>query len=358
MREGTSRLRLRAVLASWFAVLVVVLVATGALGGWATYQAHVAPGTVEETHQQVVWGIDGSFDHAAQVTEENPVFDTGTTLTNRSAYFSAASPELDGQFTADYHANGSEPVTISLESNLVHRTVAEDTVYWRTQQDLSSTTTTVEPGESEDLAFSFNASRALEARENVTEALGRTPGEPETFVAVHVSASRETGSGPSSLVYTATLPVTYDGGTYVVEAGTDTSKEVTRTVTRTVPREYGPLMRVGGPLTLLIGLTGLLALGALHYRDEPLELSREERAVLEYRDQRTEFDEWVVRADLPDTVFDRETATVDSFADLVDFAIDSDVAVIEEPTRNQYYAVTPDLLATFEPPEPLDGRDR
>jgi len=148
MREGTSRLRLRAVLASWFTVLVVVLVATGALGGWATYQAHVAPGTVEETEQRVVWGIDGSFDHSAQVTETNPVFDTGTTLTNRSTYFSAASPVLDGRFTADYHGNGSGPVTVTLESDLVHRTVNEDTVYWTTRQDLSTTTTTLIPGES------------------------------------------------------------------------------------------------------------------------------------------------------------------------------------------------------------------
>lgn len=60
-----------------------------------------------------------------------------------------------------------------------------------------------------------------------------------------------------------------------------------------------------------------------------------------------------MRATLPEAVLDKETATADSFADLVDFAIDSDTAVVEEPERGQYYAVTPDLLVTYEPPESL-----
>ena len=90
---------------------------------------------------------------------------------------------------------------------------------------------------------------------------------------------------------------------------------------------------------------------------EAISLTSDERALLDYRDQRAEFDEWVVRAELPDAVLDRETANADSFADLVDFAIDTDGAVIEEPSREQYYVVTPDLLVTFAPPEPLEERN-
>ena len=355
MREGTTRLRLRAILDSWFPVLVVVVVAIAALGGWATVTAHAAPGTVETTQEETVWSIDGSFDHSADVQRENPVFPTGSTLTDRSTYFVAVSPVLDGTFTAQYDGTGSGQGEISMESRLVHRATGEDTVYWTSSTDLASTDGTgLSPGETETLEFSFNASRANDRRENITTALGGSPGELETFVAVDVSASSSGTTGPSSLSYTTTLPVTLSDGTYSVGSPTSTSEQVTNTTTETVPREHGPLMRLGGPLALLVGVVGLAGLGMIRLRDESLALTAEEREVLEYRQQRNEFDEWVVRAELPESIFSRETTTAESFEDVVDFAIDSDVAVIEEPSRGQFYAVTPELLVTYRPPEPIE----
>jgi hypothetical protein len=355
MREGTTRLRLRAIFDSWFPVLVVVVVAIAALGGWATVSAHAAPGTVETTQEETAWSVDGSFGHSAEVQRENPIFPTGTTLTDRSTYFVSVSPELDGTFSARYDGTGDAQGEISMESRLVHRATGEDTVYWTNSTDLTSTDgVTLSPGETETLEFSINASRANDQRENITTALGGSPGELETYVAVDVSASSSGTTGPSSLSYTATLPVTLSDGTYSIGSPTSTSEQVTYTTTETVPREYGPLMTLGGPLVLLVGLIGLAGLGMVRLRDESLALTPEEREFLEYRQQRNEFDEWVVRAELPESIFSRETTTADSFEDIVDFAIDSDVAVIEEPSRGQFYAVTPELLVTYRPPEPLE----
>ncbi|MFW5903203.1 MAG: DUF5305 family protein [Halolamina sp.] len=356
MREGTHRLRLRAILGAWFPVLVVVVVAIAALGGWATVTAHADPGTVETTTEETAWSVDGAFDHSAQVERENPVFPVDETLTDRPTYFTSVSPVLDGTFTARYDSAAGAPGEITMESRLVHRaTDDEGTVYWTNSTDLSSTDAVLESGENETLAFSINASRAAAERQNITEALGGSPGELETFVAVDVTATASDSSEPSSLSYTATLPVTLSDGTYSVGSPSSTSDDVTYTTTESVPREHGPVTSIGGPLALLVGLGGLAGLGVVRIRDEPLGLTAEERAILEYRDQRQEYDEWVVRADLPESVFSRETATTDSFEDIVDFAIDSDVPVIEDPSRGQFYAVTPELLATYRPPEPLEG---
>ncbi|AKH96606.1 DUF5305 family protein [Halanaeroarchaeum sulfurireducens] len=354
MREGTLGLRLRAILDSWFPVLVVVLVVFAALGGWATVAAHVDPGTVERTEEKTAWSTEGSFDHSSQVQRENPVFPVGITLTDRSTYFTSVSPVLNGTFTLQYDSATSTPANVTMESRLVHRAADDDAVYWSDSTDLASTGSVLDPGERETLAFSFNATREADRRGNITEVLGGSPGDLETYIAVDVTASSNAG-GSSSLSYTATLPVTLSGDTYSIGSPTATSEQVTVTTTETVTRDRGPLLSYGGPLALLLGLGGLAALGMLRYRDEPLELSDAERTRLAYRDERQEFDEWVVRAELPDAVLDRETATVDSFADLVDFAIDSDVAVIEEPTRGLYYAITPDLLVTYDPPENLGG---
>lgn len=357
MGEGTRKLRIRAVLGSWFAVVAVVAVLAVAAGGYATYVAHVDPGTVESTAEETAWAVDGSFDHSATVSRPNPVFETGSTLSNRTTYFVAASPVLDGEFAARYQGGG-EPATIRLDADLVHRAADEETVYWSKRTDLA----TVEDasgaaGEEETVEFSFNVSRAIAHRENITTELGGTPGNLQTAVVVDVFASAPTDGGPSDLEYSARLPVTVEGGTYTIGSPVGADRDVTVTRTETKPRDYGPVTSIGGPLLLLVGLLGLAVVTGAWYRDEPIALTPEERALLDYRDARAEFDEWVVRAELPVAVLDRETARADSFADLVDFAIDTDGAVIEAPSREQYYVVTPDLVVTFAPPEPLEERN-
>lgn len=356
MGEGTRRLRLRAVLASWFTVLAVVAVVVVLVGGWATYAVHVDPGTAESTTEEVAWSLEGSFDHSAEVTGDTPVFESGTTISDRSTYFLAASPVLDGNFTAQYQRSGGEPAEMHLEAELVQRAVEDDTVLWADRTTLASTEEPdVQPGEVATVAFSFNASRAMERRENITTALGGSPGELETFVAVDVVASSPAQDEPEDVTYTAKLPVTFGNGVYSIGSPNGASERVTYTTTEAVPREYGPLLGYGGPFVLLLGLVGLVGLGTVRSRTEALELTPEEREILEYRDERAEFDEWVVRAELPDSVLDRETSTAASFADLVDFAIDANGSVIEEPASGQYYAVTSDLLVTYRPPEPIDG---
>ncbi|UWG46453.1 putative membrane protein [Halanaeroarchaeum sp. HSR-CO] len=353
--EGTQQLRVRAILASWFAVLAVVAVIAVLAGGWATYTAHADPGTVESTATETAWAVDGSFDHSATVTRPNPVFQTGATLENRSTYFLAASPILDGDFTAQYRPTGDEPAAVQLDADLVHRAADEETVFWSDRTDLAATEAqSVAAGETESLEFSVNASRAMERRENITAALGSTPGELSTVIVVDVTATAPANGEPAELTYSAELPVTLADGTYSIGSPDGASEQVTDTTTETVPRAYGPAMSYGGPLVLLLGLVGLGGLAAVRFRDEPIALTPEERALLDYRDQRAEFDEWVVRAELPDSVLDREASAAASFADLVDFAIDANVAVIEEPNRERYYAVTPDLLVTYDPPEPLE----
>jgi hypothetical protein len=86
-------------------------------------------------------------------------------------------------------------------------------------------------------------------------------------------------------------------------------------------------------------------------RRDALELTAAERDYHAFRDDRAEFDEWVVRARLPESVLDRERADAETLADLVDYAIDADVGVVEDTRTGAFYAVTPELLVAFDPPE-------
>jgi hypothetical protein len=87
----------------------------------------------------------------------------------------------------------------------------------------------------------------------------------------------------------------------------------------------------------------------LRYR-HTFELSDAEAVYLRYRDDRTEFDEWIARIRLSSHVHDLPRAEAATLADLVDFAIDADVGVVEDPATEEYYVTHGEMLYVFEPP--------
>ncbi|MFC7199218.1 DUF5305 domain-containing protein [Halospeciosus flavus] len=355
--EGDSQwLRLRAIAASWFSILFVVLLVCTAAGGYATAVAYVDPGTTQQQQTVEWWSVAGDFDHSATVTRENPVFPIGTELTNRSTYFVGVSPILNGQFDVRYGPSANGPASVSLDATLVIRSVSDngDTVFWADRTPLNQRTVTVAPGEAASIEFSLNATQVAQRRAAIQNSLGGSPGTVETFVAVDAAVEGPVNGEPSELAFTRRLSLSVSDGTYTVSESGTFRESATTTQMVSVPRTYGPLWRVGGPLLLILGLLGSSVLGLARRRGE-LALSETERELLEFSDDRSEFEEWIVRVDLPDAVLDRPHATADTLADLVDFAIDSDIGVVEDSDTGEFYAVTQDLLVVYEPPQQMEA---
>ena len=65
------------------------------------------------------------------------------------------------------------------------------------------------------------------------------------------------------------------------------------------------------------------------------------------------FEEWVVRMQLTPEIRDRPRAEAESLADLVDFAIDSDTGVVEDPNTGELAVVADEFLAVDDPPATL-----
>lgn len=351
MAEGTTALRVRALVASWFTVLAAVAVALAAVGGAAAYTAHVDPGTTAEQVERTHWRADGGFAHSADVTRENPVFAVGSTLSNRSTYYTGPTPVLDGRYVLTYAGAGAEPASVALDADLLIQSTGEETVYWSNRIALDTVEAeSVAHGESVRLGFSLNASRVAERRSSIQQGLGDTQGEVSTFVAVDVTVAGTANGEPANLSFTHRLPISVGGGTYSVgpeEAGTE---PVTTTRTVTTPREYGPFWSFGGPLLLLLGVGGLAALVVGRRRDA-FGLSAAERDLLAFREERAEFDEWVVRARLSTDEFgDRARADAESLEDVVDFAIDAGTGVVEDPDSGLFYAIAEELAVVYEPP--------
>ena len=346
MEEGGKWLRARSFVSSWIYVLAVGLAVAAVVGGAVAYTAYAAPGTTTERTERTLWSIDGEFEHGADVVRENPVFDVGTRLSDRSTYFLAASPVLDGSYALTYSGGGT--VSVTADADLVVRSVGEDgTVYWSDRTRLNGTSGDLSTGDAAAVGFSVNASRVAARLSEIQSSLGQTPGESEVFVTVDAAA--EGAAESAALSVTHRLPISVEGDTFTVGPEQTEGRTVTTTETETTPREYGPLWSLGGPLLILLGAGGGAAMALGQWRDA-FALSEQERAYLSFTDDRAEFDEWIVSVRLPSSVHDRPQAEAESLADLVDFAIDADAGVVEDPDTGHFYVVTDAVLATYEPP--------
>lgn len=354
--ERETVLRVRSFLASWVWVLGILLLVFMLLGGWATYTSVIDPGTTEEVHETDVWGIETAFTHEATVVVENPVFENGTTLTNRSTYFTALSPRFNGTYSAIYHSQTDEPVTVEIERTLVIAAQDEDgQVYWtNTTSAGPPVEETLDSEETATAEVSVNATQFDQRRNAILDAIGTSPGETTLSLVFDITATGVVDGDPVEVSFSDQVPVSVAGDSYTIEQGVGSSESITQETVTEVPIEYGPLMQVGGPLLVLV--SGLL-LGLLAYAgyNDGFDLSDRERAFLDYLENRSEFDEWIVKSTVPDAVTDRETAEAETLTDLVDFAIDSDVAALEDPESKSVYAAAPDVTITYHPPPRIDS---
>ena len=349
--EESTRLRVRAVLSSWLTVLLVVAVVAGAVGAWATYTAHVAPGTTTEQRTTEVWSATAAFDHSATVTRQNPVFPVGTELTNRSTYFRSAAPVVNGTFTVAPQGLGGN-VSVDLAATLVLESADEETTYWTDTSPINETSASDADGPV-SLAFSLTVTEVSRRITTIQQGIGSTPGETTAAVVVDARVSGTADGEASSLAFSRSLSLGLNGDTYAVSSSGPASEAVERTTTVRVAQTYGPVRSLGGPLALLVGA---VAAGGLAYasRSGDLALDDAERARLDYLDDREEFDQWIVSVELPVRDPDRPVATAATLADLVNLAIDSDAAVLESPDGEAFAVVTDGYRYRYHPPPPSD----
>jgi len=343
------RLRLRAILNAQFSLLLAVCLLTAAVGVGLVFTTHVSPATETETQTMDILTVDTEHSHSAVVTESNPVFDIGTVLDDRNTYFTGVSPELDIEAETAYSAS-TDDVDLTVESVLVIRNVEDDIVHWdRHEQLATQDATSVEPEEPVDVSFSLDTTAIDETVGAIEAELGNSPGETETVVQTTVEVDGTVEGESVSETQTLEMELQHDGDTYSVSGDGVESTSADRTEQVTVERTYSPLRSIGGPLLAIVGIVGAVALRYGHERDE-FEITAAESEYLSYRDDRSEFGEWITHIRLPQSVTEREAATAETLGDLVDFAIDRETGVVHDPDTGVYYAVSDDVVYTYTPP--------
>ncbi|QLD86565.1 hypothetical protein HWV23_12775 [Natronomonas halophila] len=349
---GLWGVRVRASLDEYFVVAVVALLVFGAMGGAAAYTAHLDPGTETRTQEVGAWESTAGYDHQATVTEANQVYPIGYPLENRSVYYTSIAPKLNGTFRYGF-AGGGE-LDVEAETTLVLRSVGEEgETFWEVTDTLEETSTTIGPDGTATTTFSLNVSEVRARIQSIEEDLGASPGATQVRVVTNVTAAGAAGGADASHETGYVLSIDPGSDTYSVEGPRGETERHPHTGTVTVEREYGPLRSLGGPAVLVLSLLGLVALGIARDQ-EMLAVSEAERAALAAEAEREEFEEWISTGRVPETVRYRDAVAVDSLADLVDTAIDSDRRVVHDPADDTYHVIDDALRYEYSPDPPVD----
>ena len=363
VRDGLS-LGDRATISKYLPVVAVAFLLVAAGGGYLAYAAGTAPATETRTETAGTWSVEPGFEHGAVVRESTTVFPAGTRLENRQLYFSRLAPVLDGEYVLT-HRGDTESASGAVELRLVLEATEEvdgssapgaggedgTIVHWRETETLG--TETVEelaPGEERRVAFETNTTALVERIDSIEKELGAAPG--TTGIAIVADADLEADVAGERFVDTRDdrLEISPGGGTYRVESSLTESEPYQATRTVQVPVEPSPIELYGGPALLAVGLLGAV-LAFVAGRADLFALEGHERALLEYRRTRSDYDKWISMGSVP-AEDDRTVAELDSLDDLVNVAIDSDRRVVEREGQSPRFVVLDDDVRYVFDPDP------
>jgi len=352
-------IRFRSLLGEYVLVAVVALVVLALAGGYLTFSAYAETDTRTETVQTASWESTGEFTHRATVVNGTAVYDQGEILRNRTNYFKAINPRLNGTFEYTYAASegGNLTVNASVVATLRSARVRAGNVteYWRLESTLGNREVeSLSSGETMEVPFSINVTAAGIRLQEIDEQFGGTPGQKELTIEtrIRLSGTRNGRSVETTRVYE--LPVSISGNIYEVGDPGPVTHSGSQTGQRTVTVEPGPLEAYGGPALLMVAIVAAAGLGGARYRGS-LSVSEREREWLTYRNHRAEFGDWITVARIPEDEHHARTVEVDALEGLVNIAIDSDRHVFEDRDRHQYLVFEDDRTYVYNPPPSPDG---
>lgn len=336
----TWSLRLRKQFDEWGVLVVVALVMLGLLGAWVAYGTHVAPGTETETVVDSTWSEQGSVSHAATITQPNPVFAEGQTLSDQPVYFTQLAPELDGTFEYTYDASESGSLDVVTEATLRMRSVNDDgNSYWSVTESLGGDSVEgLSPGEVATTTATVEIESLLAELQAIESDLGTSVGSTEADIVFDTQVAGEVNGERVTRTHQQTLTLNPGSGTYDVSTGEAISETYESTSSLRTEATDGPLRSYGSVALILVAATGLVGFAAARYWGV-IPLSPAERATLVRHRERRDFDDWISTGTVPAEARTGAAIQLDSLEDLVDVAIDTNERVIEDTETGDFCVV-------------------
>lgn len=321
-------LRFRALVDSYFSIILLVAVILTVVTGFWVYDVHIAQEIQTDQETEVVWSETTNYDHSSLVTNDSLPFAVGDRMQNRPMYYTRINDDLDVDFTYEYTASEGD-LTVSTESFVRYEASEGDDILWEyVDPKASETTRSMSPDANHSKRVTVNIENVFETIAQIEEQLGAT-GTTEITVVTAASIEGEAGGQSVSEEHDSRLQFTVNPETFrVLETDTVSEEHLTVEIIETV-EERSLVERILSILSFALSVLFLLSLMTGRYAGY-LTLSEDEITVIELRQQEQEFSEWITSGTFPAEREYEATIMVDDLEGLVDVAIDSNRRVIKD----------------------------
>ncbi|AIY89790.1 DUF5305 domain-containing protein [Geoglobus acetivorans] len=305
----------------WLAVSLIFLLVTLAAGYYAYGNLRPEVKQIKTTEKAGV--VTVGFTHSAIVMSDNPLWERGSRLENRSVYFYSVSPVLDIWLTISYPGNFTADYVIRLE----YLSKNSNQVLWEKTETVSSGNTS-----SSNWATVHTSLNIPDLRKKISEIesyLDFRGGSKEIRLTAEVEISGDYGK------YSLSAPLTISpGDSYYSVSSQKSEKQIEKKVTKTVsvPPTQKEIAASAGlvvaPLLAMIASIYMYATSA----PTPEKLHRK-------------YGKWISNAKLPEGDFTE--IQVESLQDLVDIAIDTGERVLHDRETGVYFIVKQGIIYKY-----------
>ena len=285
--DSLTALRLRAILDSNAWIVILALVVLIGLGGVGVWNGYLASTTTLQEGEEPIGDVTAGFEHSATVENGSIVHEDGEVLRNQPRYFNALTPEANVSFGVEY--TGDMPVTVNLTLVQTLQTEVDDTPLITQSQELYTESTRLDNPSQVTESVMVEPGAIIIRFAEIEEAVQGDVGDQRAWIRAHVEID-----GPDTVEEEVDLMIDARNEYYSFEESDTIHHEFTETTRVAVEEEPGLLQRVGGPLGILLGITGIAVLAVARYKGM-ISLSEAEREYLTYRDDLAEYDEYIVQ---------------------------------------------------------------
>lgn len=336
--------RFQSLTAEKFTLVLPVVAVCIIVSGLFVYASWYMPESRDVTVDVPWYSIDCEYEYRAVVSEGNPLWPVGTTLTDNPVYFFAATPELQTTFT--FLVEGE-----AVDLDVVSHTVAvlsmkeSDTTYWSKEVVIAENAGPLQSGVYLN-SFTLDMEDMQRRLNEIKEYLDFQRGTPVVDVVTTAVFTGSVDGKPVNEHRKYLMPITLGAGHYSISDNLSFSEAVTARQTRTI-EVYPPLHQQYAAVLLLLASLGML-LWVILSRSPRFKPSADMLQALEQEAVHARYRDWMSRGRFDHSIT-AHRIELGSLEDIISAAVDMNQRVIYDGDEKTYFFVHDTILYVYEP---------
>ena len=327
-----------------FTLVLPIVIVCVIISGFFVYSSWYMPEYRDVTVDLPWYSIGGEYEYRAVVSEGNPLWPVGTTLTDNPVYFFAATPELQTTFT--FLAEGED-----VDLDVVSHTVAvlsmkeSETTYWSKEVVIAENAGPLKSGVYQN-SFTLDMEDMQQRMNEIREYLGFQRGTPVVDLVTTTVFSGTVDGKQVNEHREYLMPITLGAGHYSISDNRSFAEAVTARQTETIA-VYPPPHQQYAAVFLLLVSVGML-LWVVLSRSPRFKPSADTLQALEQEAVHARYRDWMSQGR-----FDHSIAAhrieLGSLEDIISAAVDMNQRVIYDDDEKTYFFLHDAILYVYEP---------